>query len=158
MTEACEALPTVTRTVTARDIVMGAAASRDWQPQHHDEAYARSMNLPGIIMNTPTQTGWFHAYVMDWAGPAARIARWRLRMLRPVCADVSITLSGGILQRQAAEPGFEWLRLFLRMTASENDHSTMEMQLCRPTDGGGTCWEIPSEKWRSPPLVKGTRN
>ena len=32
------ALPPLRRIVSARDIAMGAAASRDWQPQHHDIA------------------------------------------------------------------------------------------------------------------------
>ncbi|MDD3800420.1 MAG: hypothetical protein PHE36_14720, partial [Novosphingobium sp.] len=71
MSAAGERLLPVVRTVSARDIVMGAAASRDWQRQHHDIAYAREMNLPDVIMNAPTQTGWLHAYAMSWAGPGA---------------------------------------------------------------------------------------
>lgn len=48
------ALPPLRRIVSARDITMGAAASRDWQPQHHDIAHAQGMKLPDIIMNAPT--------------------------------------------------------------------------------------------------------
>ena len=141
------------RKVSARDIAMGAAVSRDWQPQHHDIAYAREMNLPDIIMNTPTQTGWFHGYVMDWAGPGARIARWRLKMRRSVCPEAEVTLSGDVIRRDAAWGGSEWLWLDLRFTGGGEILSTMRILLARPSVAGGTsCWDIPAESWCPPPL------
>ncbi len=132
MSEDGEILPPLVRTVTARDIVMGAAASRDWQPQHHDVAYAHEMNLPGIIMNTPTQTGWFHGYALQWAGGAARIGRWKLTMLRPICPGMTVTLGGAVSARRRAPSGGEWRWLDLAMTVSEEPFSRMRILLLVP--------------------------
>ena len=127
-------LPAVTRTVSARDIAMGAAASRDWQPQHHDADHARAMNLPGIIMNTPTQTGWFHGYLLEWAGPRARIGRWKLAMLRPICPGMDVTLSGTVTASEPAACGGEWLWLDLAITAQADLRSTMKVVLLLPEE------------------------
>lgn len=142
-----QTLPDATRMVTARDIVMGAAASRDWQPQHHDADHARAMNLPGIIMNTPTQTGWFHGYLLEWAGRNARIGRWKLSMLRPICPGMTVTLSGTVIANQAAAKGGNWLWLDLAITGQGEICSTMKVVLHQPEASiadaavGLTTWE-----------------
>lgn len=127
-----QTLPDATRMVTARDIVMGAAASRDWQPQHHDADHACAMNLPGIIMNTPTQTGWFHGYLLEWAGRNARIGRWKLSMLRPICPGMTVILGGTVIANQAAAKGGNWLWLDLAITAQGETCSTMKVVLHQP--------------------------
>ena len=48
-------LPDLLLPVTRKLVSMGAAASRDWQPQHHDPDWARKAGLPDIIMNNYTQ-------------------------------------------------------------------------------------------------------
>jgi hypothetical protein len=63
--------------VTATTVVQGAAASRDWQPQHHDYSWARRVGTKDIFLNTPTQVGWLRRYITDWAGPASRLGRSR---------------------------------------------------------------------------------
>ncbi len=142
----------LTRMVTARAIVMGAAASRDWQRQHHDTAYAHEMKLPDVIMNTPTQTAWFHGYAMTWAGPEARIARWRLKMRRPVCPGAEIVLSGAVARREPAGPEAEWIWLDLRFGQGGDTLSSMVLLLARPTPAGRSCWDIPAAEWTPPPL------
>lgn len=123
-----EVLAPQLRTVTARDIAMGAAASRDWQPQHHDNAHARAMNLPDVIMNTPTQTGWLHAYALRWAGPAARIGRWSLAMLRPICPGMEVMLTGKVTHRAPAG-SCDWCWLDLAMEVGGTAHSRMQVLL-----------------------------
>ena len=131
-----KALQPLVRSVSARDIIMAAAASRDWQPQHHDADHARAVNLPGVIMNTPTQTGWFHAYALQCLGGMARIGRWNLKMLRPVYPGLSVKLSGTvILRRPADHRGWEWLWLDLEMQADEAVLSTMRLLLISPQPG-----------------------
>lgn len=129
-----KALQPLVRSVSARDIIMGAAASRDWQPQHHDADHARAVNLPGVIMNTPTQTGWFHAYGLKCFGDMARIGRWNLAMLRPVYSGLSVTLSGTVTMRSPADyRGWEWFWLDLEMQADEDAVlSTMRLLLIAP--------------------------
>jgi len=146
------ALPPLRRIVSARDIAMGAAASRDWQPQHHDIAYAQGMKLPDIIMNAPTQTGWFHAYAMAWAGPGARIARWRLKMRRPVCPGAAIAYSGSVLRQETGPPGALWIWLDLECRSADERLSAMALLLARPDAAGGDCAAIPADVWHPPAL------
>jgi len=61
-----DALPRLEVTVSARMVIMGASSSRDWQPQHHDHAWA--VNRAGtrdIFLNTPNQAGWIERYLTD---------------------------------------------------------------------------------------------
>lgn len=158
MIAAGTSLPPVTRIVGTRDIIMGAAASRDWQPQHHDVDYAHEMNLPGIIMNAPTQTGWFHAFAMGWAGAGGRIARWRLKMSRPVSPGTEVTLVGEVTHCQSAIAGFTWVWLDLRMVAGGEALSAMKVLLCLPLEPDRTCWGIAVEDWLPPALATGFGN
>lgn len=139
MSETLPPLPPLaprTRMVTARDVVMGAAASRDWQPQHHDIGYAQGMKLPDIIMNAPTQTGWFHAYAMDWAngwgGPGTQIARWRLKMRRPICPGAEVTFSGAVTRHETGVQGVNWVWLNLRSDSGDELLSNMVILLSKP--------------------------
>ncbi len=147
-----DALPSLTRIVSARDIAIGAAASRDWQPQHHDIAYAQGMKLPDIIMNAPTQTGWFHAYAMKWAGTDAWIARWRLKMRRPICPGMEVTYSGTVSRRETGLPGAEWVWLDLQCKAGEETLSTMAILLSWPCSCELGHPDFPMEAWHPPAL------
>lgn len=150
-----DALPPMvprTRIVTARDVAMAAAASRDWQPQHHDVAYAQGMKLPDIIMNAPTQTGWFHAYAMNWAGPDARIARWRLTMRRPICPGAEVTYSGVVIRQESDGHDGKWLWLDLRCNIADATHSFMVILLSKAHICGGIMTNHSANLWNPPPL------
>jgi acyl dehydratase len=78
-------------------IVMGATCSRDWQPIHHNEQWAREQaGLPNIIMNNYTQAGLISRFVTDWCGVAGRIARIRFRMHSPICPDTALHIQGQV--------------------------------------------------------------
>jgi hypothetical protein len=63
-------IPTLRYDVTATTIVLGALASRDWRPMHHDHDFAVNRNgTRDIFMNTPNQAAWFERYLTDWTGP-----------------------------------------------------------------------------------------
>ena len=62
-------------------VVLGAMASRDWRPQHHDYKFATGNNgLDDIIMNTPNLAAWFERYLTDWTGPKGRLGKIKFRM------------------------------------------------------------------------------
>jgi acyl dehydratase len=151
-----DALPSSTLAIAARQIVMGAAASRDWQPQHHDRAHAiERMKLPDIIANTPTQAGWLSRYVTDWSGPRGRIARLRFRMLDPICPGATLTLRGRITALARAEQGWWWVWLALSL-ARDNDgaESTRgELLLALPAAAGAQPWRAPERDWQPPALL-----
>ena len=63
-------LPVLQHEVTATTVVLGALASRDWRPMHHDHDFAVNRNgTKDIFLNTPNQAAWFERFLTDWSGP-----------------------------------------------------------------------------------------
>src|SRR4051812_32510513 len=78
MTEATvgQALPTLEYDVSSTTVVLGALATRDWRPQHHDYHFATERNgVRDIFMNAPNQAAWFERYITDWTGPRGRLGK-----------------------------------------------------------------------------------
>ena len=60
-------LPDLAYDVTATTVVLGALATRDWRPMHHDKDFAQKRNgVRDIFLNTPNQAAWFERYLTDW--------------------------------------------------------------------------------------------
>ncbi len=56
--------------VTATTVVLGALATRDWRPMHHDKDFAVNRNgTRDIFLNTPNQAAWFERFLTDWSWP-----------------------------------------------------------------------------------------
>ena len=73
-------LPQLRYPVTATTVVLGALASRDWRPMHHDHDFAVKRNgTKDIFLNTPNQAAWFERYLTDWTGPHGRLAHMSFR-------------------------------------------------------------------------------
>ena len=69
-----DALPDFSYDVTATTVILGALATRDCRPMHHDKDFAINRNgTRNIFLNTPNQSTWFERYVTDW-GRARRDA------------------------------------------------------------------------------------
>ena len=65
-----DVLPELAYDVSATTVVLGALASRDWRPMHHDYDFAVNRNgTRNIFLNTPNQAHWFERFVTDWSGP-----------------------------------------------------------------------------------------
>src|SRR5262249_6832817 len=74
-------LPELAVDVSATTVVLGALASRDWRPMHHDKDFAQNRNgTRDIFLNTPNQAAWFERYLTDWSGPTGRLGRMKFRM------------------------------------------------------------------------------
>ena len=65
--------------------LLGALASRDWRPMHHDREFAINRNgVKDIFINTPNNAAWFERYITDWTGPFGRLGRLSFQMKTPV--------------------------------------------------------------------------
>ncbi len=74
-------LPDLHHDVSATTVVLGALATRDWRPMHHDRDFAIERNgARDIFLNTPNQQAWFERFVTDWTGPLGRPGRLHFRM------------------------------------------------------------------------------
>jgi acyl dehydratase len=86
--------------MTAQKIISAAAATRDWQPIHHDHEAATRSGLRGIILNAPSQAGWISKYITDWAGQHAQIKRLSFKMKDSICPDDALVMTGEITGKE----------------------------------------------------------
>lgn len=89
-------LPELRVMMSAQKIISAAAATRDWQPIHHDHEIATKSGLRGIILNAPSQAGWMSKYITEWAGPHAQIKRLAFKMKDSICPGDEMTINGEI--------------------------------------------------------------
>ena len=101
-----DTLPTLTYDVTATTVVLGALATRDWRPMHHDHDFAVNRNgTQDIFLNTPNQAAWFERCLTDWTGPHGRPGRMRFRMKDSVFPGDTMTITGTVTGVSVDETG-----------------------------------------------------
>jgi acyl dehydratase len=89
-------LPTFTLDVTTTTIVVGAIASRDFYPGHHDRDYAQRAGMDDVFMNILTTNGWVARYLSDWTGPHGILRRLQLRLGVPNYPGDTMVLTGRV--------------------------------------------------------------
>ena len=101
-----QSLPEVAIDITAKLVVAGAIASRDFQDVHHDKDAAQALGSPDIFMNILTTNGLVGRYVTDWAaervGESARLAGISIRLGAPNFPGDCMRFSGEVLSVDAA--------------------------------------------------------
>ena len=104
-----EELPELAYDVTATTVVLGALATRDWRPMHHDVDFAVNRNgIRNIFLNTPNQQAWFERYLTDWTGPHGRLGRMKFRMLTSVFPDDRMVFTGTVEDVSTDDTGCSW--------------------------------------------------
>ena len=89
-------LPPLSVEITARLIVSGAIASRDFQDVHHDKPGAQALGSPDIFMNILTTNGLVGRYVTDWAGPNALLRAVKIKLGAPNYPGDTMVLKGRV--------------------------------------------------------------
>lgn len=142
-------LPELRIEVTAKTIIMGASASRDWQPQHHDAAWARDgAGLPDIIMNNYTQAGFISRYITDWSGPDGRIGRLKFAMKRPICPGGTLLFEGEVEGLIPTINGFSWVDIAVRILDADVLATSANVRLALPTNAGSASpWRCSRALW-----------
>lgn len=142
-------LPELRVPVTATTIVMGAAAARDWQPQHHDSAWAKRVGTQDIFLNTPAQGGWISRYVTDWTGPTGRIARLGYRMKSPIYPGDLMVLAGTVSKVYRDQTGCCWVDLSVEAKVGDSVRTTVNVTVALPEKAGAeTPWMRGVEHWQ----------
>ena len=58
-------LPDLAIDVTPTTVVLGALATRDWRPMHHDKDFAQDRNgTKHVFINTPHNAAYFERYII----------------------------------------------------------------------------------------------
>lgn len=142
-------LPRMEAPVTPRMVVMGGSASRDWQPQHHDHAWAtQRAGTRDIFANTPTQAGWIERYLTGWTGPRGRLGRMGFRMRRSVCPGDLLVFEGTVREMSEDETGCVWVRVDVELSVEEEVVTRCAASLAVPKDDGDNPWSRRGEEWR----------
>lgn len=135
--------------VTATTVVLGAMASRDWRPMHHDRDFAINRNgVRDIFLNTPNQAAWFERYVTDWTGPLGRLGRMTFRMRSPVFAGDAMVIAGVVRAVDTDDLGCGWIELDLTMSVDGDMKTTCATRVAVPTNDDDNPWARRGDAWR----------
>ena len=144
-----DALPDLNHDVTATTVVLGALASRDWRPMHHDYRFATERNgTQDIFLNTPNQLAWFERAVTDWTGPKGRIGLMSFRMRDPVFPGERMTVSATVSGVPVDETGCGWIELDLVLRAGGRTCSTGTARVGLPMSAADNPWTRRGDRWR----------
>lgn len=145
-------LPPLELDVTARTVVLGASASRDWQPQHHDHHWARRKVGSDIFLNTPTQAGWIERYLTDWAGPTGRLGSLTFRMRRTVTPRDLLRFEGTVQDVTVDDAGTGWADIAVVLTAicdgTEETATECTARLAMPSGEVDNPWRQRGVDWQ----------
>ena len=143
-------LPTLAHDVDATTVVLGALATRDWRPMHHDRDFAVNRNgARDIFLNTPNQQAWFERFVTDWTGPRGRPGRLRFRMRDSVYPGDTMTLTGTVAAVETDAAGCGWVTVAIEVRAGEPARlcTTASLRIAVPTTPDDNPWRRRGDQW-----------
>ena len=142
-------LPELSVDVTATTVVLGALASRDWRPMHHDKDFAQKRNgVRDIFVNTPHNAAYFERYITDWTGPWGRLGRIRFRMKDSVFPGDTMVFHGTVTKTETDDTGCGWVELALRLTVDERITTECTARVALPVDDTDNPWTRKGDDWR----------
>ena len=145
-------LPVLEKEVKPVTVVLGAMASRDWRPQHHDYKFATENNgLDDIIMNTPNLAAWFERYLTDWTGPKGRLGRIKFRMKDSVYPGETMRFTGTVtgIETAIGDAGdVGWVDVAIDLTAGDKSCVGCEARIAVPMTPEANPWKLKGEDWK----------
>jgi acyl dehydratase len=143
-----DVLPTLTHDVTATTVVLGALATRDWRPMHHDRDFAIERNgARDIFLNTPNQQAWFERFVTDWTGPLGRPGRVHFRMRDSVYPGERMALTGTVTATEIDATGCGWAIVAVEVGADDRLCTTATVRIAVPTSPDDNPWRRSGDRW-----------
>ena len=147
-----DALPSLNYEVTATTVVLGALATRDWRPMHHDKDFAVYRNgTQDIFLNTPNQAAWFERYLTDWTGPHGRLAWVRFRMKGSVFPGDTMSLRGVVEATEVDEVGCGFVTVGVTLSVDDDVKTTCTARLALPRSPSDKPWGRRGDDWRPSP-------
>jgi hypothetical protein len=142
-------LPELAVDVSATTVVLGAMASRDWRPMHHDKDFAVERNgTRDIFLNTPNQAAWFERYLTDWTGPAGRLGRMKFRMKDSVFPGDRMVFRGVVEKVATDATGCGWADVAVQLAVGERVATECAARVAIPTQEGDNPWRRKGERWK----------
>jgi acyl dehydratase len=142
-------LPELGVDVTATTVVLGALATRDWRPMHHDRDFAQKRNgVRDIFLNTPNLGHWFERYITDWTGPRARPGRMKFFMRGSVFAGDRMVFRGEVKQLETDASGCGWATLDVSVSVAGDVMTACTARVAIPTGPDDNPWRRMGEAWK----------
>jgi acyl dehydratase len=141
-------LPPLSYDVTATTVVVGALATRDWRPQHHDYQFATERNgVKNIFLNSPNQLAWFERYLTDWSGPAGRLGRLSFRMIDSIFPGDTMVFTATVTSVDTDDAGCGWVGVDIAVKVGEKICTTCKGRIALPTTSDDNPWARRGERW-----------
>jgi acyl dehydratase len=144
-----DALPELSIDVTPTTVVLGALATRDWRPMHHDKDFAVERNgVKHIFINTPHNAAYFERYLTDWTGPYGRLGRIKFRMKDSVFPGDTMVFHGRVEKVETDANGCGWVDVALWLTVGEKTTTECSARVALPTAPGDNPWKRRGDEWK----------
>ena len=144
-----DVLPELSKDVSPVTVVLGAMASRDWRPQHHDYKFATENNgVRDIFMNTPNLAAWFERYVTDWTGPYGRMGWILFRMKDSVFPGETMVFNGAVTGVDTDDVGCAWAQVELELVSGGRTTTVCTARVAIPAHEGDNPWQRRGEDWK----------
>jgi acyl dehydratase len=144
-----EQLPELAYPVTATTVVLGALASRDWRPMHHDHDFAVNRNgTRDIFLNTPNQAAWFERYLTDWSGPTGRLGRMQFRMKGSVFPGDVMVLRGVVDDAATDATGCGWVAVRMTLSVEGETKTECTARIALPVSDDDNPWTRRRDTWQ----------
>jgi acyl dehydratase len=147
-------LPALNYEVTATTVVLGALATRDWRPMHHDKDFAIERNgTQDIFLNTPNQAAWFERYLTDWTGPHGRLARVTFRMKGSVFPGDTMVFVGTVESTEVDEVGCGFVSVAVALSVDGDVKTTCAARIALPRTADDNPWGRRCDQWLPSPTL-----
>ncbi|NQZ97983.1 MAG: hypothetical protein HRU01_15850 [Myxococcales bacterium] len=142
-------LPEFPYDVSATTVVLGALATRDCRPMHHDVDFAVNHNgVRNIFLNTPNLAHWFERYITDWTGPKGRPGRMNFKMRGSVFADDHMVFRGVVDDVSQDEHGCGWVTIKVEVNVEGNTMTACDARFAVPTGEVENPWSLRGDAWQ----------
>jgi hypothetical protein len=142
-------LPELAVNVSATTVILGALASRDWRPMHHDRDFAINRNgTRDIFMNTPNLAAWFERYVTDWTGPLGRVGKMKFRMKDSIFPNDTMVFRGVVKSVSTDATGCAWAEVHVSVSVGEKVCTDCIARVALPTNASDNPWKRRGESWK----------
>ena len=142
-------VPPLDHHVSATTVVLGALASRDWRPMHHDHRFAVDhQGTKDIFLNTPNQAAWFERFITDWTGARGRLGRMQFRMHESVFPDDTMELRAAVSGSSVDDEGCGWIDLDMSLSAAGRVCTTCTARVALPIDDDDNPWTRHGVAWK----------
>jgi acyl dehydratase len=144
-----QTLPELPMDVTATTVVLGALASRDYRPMHHDKDFAVERNgVRNIFINTPNNAAFFERYITDWTGPKGRLGKIQFRMKDSVFPGDRMVFHGKVEKVERDDVGCGWVGLSVWLTVGEKTTTECTARVALPVSADDNPWKRRGDEWR----------